>query len=343
MQRELRLEAIKALSLRGDCQPHISSLRCWQPHTKLRAPPTGHGGCVGGTPLHGYVNKAFDALLSAQRARPYVSARQAVDCDVALSETHRFAYLRCKKCAGSRIFHDYLANAFRVIRRSPRAGWPSGSTDSYYMKKVAKRKGFALQRTSRDFPWLSWSAVPDRVFREFFVFTFVRNPFDRAASAFQYCVDLNKAGSLTSEAKVSRAAAFAAHCRDPGSTNCLREHTQPMAPCVVDATTGRPLVDFVGHVETLTADLTTIVHEINRRLKISKPDTTPLPLPDAKELGISNAAVTRKKLDNPGIPSRRPPGSWQQTYYNGNASACEYLGRWPWSEDGCRLGFGFQR
>ena len=101
MQRELRLEAIKALSARGECQR--GAPRCWQPHPKLRAPPAGRGGCIGGTPLHGFVNKSFDALLSAQRARPYVSARQAVDCDVAWSETHRFAYLRCKKCAGSRI------------------------------------------------------------------------------------------------------------------------------------------------------------------------------------------------------------------------------------------------
>jgi len=264
-------------------------------------------------PLRGFIirNRSVETLRAAQASRPHWQG-EPVPCEVDWSHTHRFAFVRCPKCAGSAAYAFFGA----ALNGS---SWPSGSTDSWIAQTAAKKHGAKpIKQLLRDinfrgrFPWASWRAVPEVVWREYFIFTLVRSPWTRAVSAFQYCIDLGKGGPLVAEWRqhgLKTRDAFARHCARPASTPCWREHVQPMGPCVLGPA-GEPLVDYVGVTagRDLARELVAIATEVNRRN--SELPTPPPPLSVAAGLRKltrpeEDAGKTRKALGNPGIPSRR--------------------------------------
>ena len=91
---------------------------------------------------------------------------------------------------------------------------------------------------------------PARKWREYFVFAVVRNPYARRASMVRYC---GVAGG-----DLVRGIPYRAGC---GS--CASIHCTPVAPALLRGNS--TLVDFVGRVESLQADLETILNEVQRR------------------------------------------------------------------------------
>lgn len=263
-------------------------------------------------PLRGFTarNRSLQTLRAAQAFHPQWMD-EPVPCEIDWSHTHRFAFVRCPKCAGSA--------AYAFFGAALNGSWPSGSTDSWIAQTAAKRHGATpIKQLMRDvgfrgrFPWASWRAVPEAVWQDYFIFTLVRSPWTRAVSAFQYCADLGKGGPLVAEWKQQKLQTrdiFGRHCARPASTPCWREHVQPMGPCVIGPA-GEPLVDYVGVTagRDLGRVLSTIVSEINKRNQALPTPPPPLSLtaglrkltrPD------EDAGKTRKALGNPGIPSRR--------------------------------------
>ncbi|KAI3425140.1 hypothetical protein D9Q98_008911 [Chlorella vulgaris] len=111
-----------------------------------------------------------------------------------------------------------------------------------------------------------------RLFAEYTVFSFVRNPWARAMSSWHH---IHKYGlhppcqdSFTKFAQLP--SAYGAKCLAQRSCckrrfGWLLEHLEPQTTCLFDER-GRPAVDFLGRVEHLDADMQELVGLINSRL-----------------------------------------------------------------------------
>lgn len=103
--------------------------------------------------------------------------------------------------------------------------------------------------------------VGQRVFNEYFKFTFVRNPWDKAISQFAY---LSQRGDLRRFLGAPEGLSFSDYLDRIGS--CAHVQWSPQYDFLYDED-GEPLVDFVGRFERLTEDARTVFE----RLGISCP------------------------------------------------------------------------
>jgi len=153
----------------------------------------------------------------------------------------RAIFLHISKTAGQSV-RQILAPHRVVLSdvKQARLGWE----DDFTYARFA-RDGFA--RVIRD-------EVGSEVWARCFTFTFVRNPFDRAVSAWRYLDRPAGPGfGLTFEEFVDRVtAARPRYARDDHALNKFSWHVEPQAPQIVDAD-GHSLVDFVGRTENLQA------------------------------------------------------------------------------------------
>ncbi|EFN53714.1 hypothetical protein CHLNCDRAFT_136556 [Chlorella variabilis] len=139
-------------------------------------------------------------------------------------------------------------------------------------------------------------AVLRKLFAEYTVFSFVRNPWARALSSWHHvhkhglhppCQDpFTKFAQLPS--------AYGAKCL--GDRSCckrrfgwLLEHLEPQSTCLFDDR-GRPSVDFLGRVENLDEDMQELVKLVNSRLgegveplRVGSLPRWQLALPDMKD------------------------------------------------------------
>ena len=325
--RELRLEAIKALSLRGDASRTSPRFAAGSrtPSCARRRPAAAAGRC---TPLHGFVNKSLDAR-SRRSARGCTSAHGRPS--IATSRGPRRTALRTCACRLPDLpRRHYLATPFASFDAAWRAGWPMFDRQLDTWKKWPQASRCSARaatfRGSRE------RVVADRVFREFFVFTFVRNPARRAAWPSSTASTWNKAGSLTAEAKapsargrVRRAPPRPGLDQPPARAHAADGAVRRRDDGAAARRFRRPCRDAHRRLD----------HDRARDQPAAQDSKPTRAAPAARREGArhSNAAVTRRSWTTPAFPAA-PAGSWQQTYYNGNASACEYLGRWPWSGTG---------
>lgn len=101
--------------------------------------------------------------------------------------------------------------------------------------------------------YLRYGFVSEDVFKTYFKFAFVRNPYDRIYSFYKY---LGYARLVSFEQFVLRG--LPRVFRDPD----LHSFVKPMSEYVCDAS-GNMLVDFIGKLETIEDDFGTIARKLN--------------------------------------------------------------------------------
>lgn len=111
-------------------------------------------------------------------------------------------------------------------------------------------------------------AFSAREFRQFYKFTFVRNPWDRLVSAYHYMRDggMSELDARQAEDSVHRYPVFSDfvehYMTRPGFETKLHLRSQWQFICASE--TAAPELDFVGRFETLAADFATIARRLNR-------------------------------------------------------------------------------
>ncbi len=107
-------------------------------------------------------------------------------------------------------------------------------------------------------------------YRRFFSFGFVRNPWDRLASAYRYLCDVpeqhkfTRAWSLENVVQYSDFADFICALRDRADLRAW-PHLRPQSEFLANG--DQVMVDFVGHYETLATDLTLVAERLRIDVK----------------------------------------------------------------------------
>ncbi len=161
-----------------------------------------------------------------------------------ISDSHKFIFVQMRKVASTSMQAILLplslpppAGRLAHFKSRARFQWD-------YRKHLFRTHDDILAARSR---------MPKETFRRYFKFAFVRNPWERLVSEYQYI--LNQPGHGR-HARVSRLAGFPEFIRmqiprrDAYQLNMLCDRK------------GLLLVDFVGQLENLQADWETVCHEI---------------------------------------------------------------------------------
>lgn len=119
-----------------------------------------------------------------------------------------------------------------------------------------------------------------RKFREYYKFTFVRNPWDRLVSAYHYL----KAGGMDerdeawAQAHLSSYATFEEFVYNWVNHENIRKknHFRPQIEFLNDGIPGsrRIMVDFVGRVERIDEDLGRVAHVLDMNVRLSRTNTS---------------------------------------------------------------------
>lgn len=188
--------------------------------------------------------------------------------------------------------HLYVDHRYRIlyIRNTKTAGTSISSTLGMKENPMAclnpewcyaKCKG---KRVCMEYLWDE--KVLRRVFQEYTVFAFVRNPWSRAISSWHH---IHKYG-LRQECQDGFAkfaevpSAYGAKCLAYQGKCCRKrfgwilEHIEPQARCLFTAD-GRPVVDFIGRVENVDEDLQALLALINSRRPMGTEALSAPPLP----------------------------------------------------------------
>jgi len=161
-----------------------------------------------------------------------------------ISDSHKFIFVQMRKVASSS-----MQACLRPLCLPPPAGkwahWKSRMRlESDYRKYCFRTHDDILAARSR---------MPKETFRHYFKFAFVRNPWERLVSEYEYILSQPKHGH---HKRVSRLAGFPDFIRmqiprrDAFQVNMLCDGN------------GLLLVDFVGKLENLQADWATVCREI---------------------------------------------------------------------------------
>lgn len=215
-------------------------------------------------PFLGHVRKRF-------RAGALPRAKQ-----VAISDAYRFVYLKLPKTAGTTVHYGYFHTVMCPIRQG----------DTKVRHYFEKARAAPIRANCSDhvlFPSLdrggmppSITAVPGEKLQHYFVFTIVRNPWERAVSAYEYCY-LNRVGSFRQFARNART--FGGSCTKNktmlSKLTYPNYHWHPLAPELCDSTGTNCFVDYVVDMDRLDPMMDEVVRIINEGRDKSYP---PLPL-----------------------------------------------------------------
>lgn len=173
-------------------------------------------------------------------------------CQVIVSDAHKFLYVRQPKSASTAV-----TNAIK---------------DTFC--------GTPAHCSHEEFRVTDSHSVPDDLWQNYFVFTVVRNPWTRSASAFTMMNThflYNRDNGLQCKVPFHKFVKDVAHMKDAcWSRNCcpyipgtgwvpwfLDQHLNDQVGCIFSAN-GESMVDFIGRSETIAQDWIDIVAHINR-------------------------------------------------------------------------------
>lgn len=168
----------------------------------------------------------------------------------------RAIFLHIPKTAGQSVRR--VLSTHRFVLSDTKQKWLGWEGDYTHERWATTGYARVLREELGDVAW-------DRSFK----FSFVRNPWDRAVSAWRY---LDRPGDLAHGLSfpefLSRIRTMTPrYAREDRARNKFSWHVEPQASQLVDAN-GKLLVDFVGRTETLQADF----DEVCTRLEIPKTD-----------------------------------------------------------------------
>jgi hypothetical protein len=161
-----------------------------------------------------------------------------------ISDSHKFVFVQMRKVASTS-----MQSILLPLCLPPPAGWLAHFKSRARLERDYRKHLF---RTHDDI-LAARSRMPKETFRRYFKFAFVRNPWERLVSEYQYILNQPDHGR---HARVSRLAGFPEFIRmqiprrDAYQLNMLCDRK------------GLLLVDFVGQLENLQADWETVCHEI---------------------------------------------------------------------------------
>lgn len=171
-----------------------------------------------------------------------------------VNHTHRFVFVHVPKAAGSTVTHTL--SSFSQYCDQEIGGTQQGEAIAPYMRQRFGLYKHATADEIRD-------VVGHSMFASYYTFAFVRNPYDRLRSAFEFLRGWDEApepikNSLDSFESYEHFVESNIWAERPGPDNIFR----PQTYWLYCSRTGRRIVDFVGKVETLPADLTHVVERI---------------------------------------------------------------------------------
>lgn len=185
-------------------------------------------------------------------------------CQVFVNHLYKVVYLRHAKTASSSLLCHFSGC------RAPPGAEAAGTAQ--------------LDTSFQPLEMLSEEAI-EQLWRDYFVVTFVRNPYQRVVSSYRMMArQLARDGALAASFSWPRfsadPAAFADDCEaDPRCQTKGREfvytHINPQQPCVVSANGGWA-ADFIGRVEHLDEDLAAVLAELEKRRPAAAPPIKPL-------------------------------------------------------------------
>ncbi|CAK0802129.1 unnamed protein product, partial [Prorocentrum cordatum] len=162
-----------------------------------------------------------------------------------VSDKYQFIGLKYAKVGGSTII-KMLKSAFCGVTFTGPFGSEVPCPDSKVLDHG--QESARMERGRMLYPNCQQKLPDKRKWEEYFVFAFVRNPYSRRLSMVKYCM----------KGRMCEA------CLSPSCGTCSLKHCQAMYSNLV-ASDDSSYVDFVGHTETMAADMDTVFHEINRR------------------------------------------------------------------------------
>ncbi|EFN58881.1 hypothetical protein CHLNCDRAFT_140783 [Chlorella variabilis] len=258
-------------------------------------------------------------------------------CQVFVNHLYRVIYLRHAKTASSSLLCHFSGC------REEKAGGGSGKADtSFQHLKLAPGQEL------------------EALWRDYLVVTFVRNPYQRAVSAYKMMArqgDPRRAadnGTADNGTADNGTAAYSwdNFCADPAgfADECLADpvcrkkgrefvyaHIEPQQPCVVSANGGWA-VDFIGRVEHMDEDLGAVLRELERR--------RPQDAPPIKQLDHSLENVNGRGCNETGEGRPHPVAKEQYCnpaeYYSGRHAACFAAVQRHYAGDVAMLQFGPQ-
>ncbi|KAL4444048.1 hypothetical protein ABPG75_011785 [Micractinium tetrahymenae] len=181
-----------------------------------------------------------------------------------------------------------------------------------------------------------------RVFQEYTVFAFVRNPWSRAISSWhhvdKYGLRQECQDSFGKFAEVP--SAYGAKCLAYQGKCCRKrfgwilEHIEPQTRCLFTAE-GQPVVDFIGRVENVDEDMQALLDLVNSRRPMGTEALTAPPLPKlmvaADELSGKEEERRRRYaqlyMNNTALEDIR-------RYFHRDFTLLQYNSSIPWAESG---------
>lgn len=166
-----------------------------------------------------------------------------------INHKYKFIFIHIPKCAGSSIKRHFFPDAkvdWRLPNYEVLYGW------------CPKRKIHLQHATSQQL--LETELISEEVWKSYFKFTFVRNPWDRAYSDYLWIMsDRKLKGSFNDY--ISKMGVFKKCMRDNNNKEYRGDHLIPQTKFY--SVTGDFKMDFIGRFENLTPDLSFVNKRIN--------------------------------------------------------------------------------
>lgn len=169
-----------------------------------------------------------------------------VDTCFVVSDKYRFIYVKLQKNAGSSII-QMLKEAFCDTRTAGTWGGPA-CRDTHVLWH-----GQLAGANYSNSDCVSIKSINASSFRDYFVFSFLREPAARAVSMVQYCAIGWHRHSSGCKA-----------CDTNGCGMCPWNHCEPQYDRLFSPS-GRAYVDYLGHVETLSDDMHEVIAAVRAR------------------------------------------------------------------------------
>ncbi|EFN52333.1 hypothetical protein CHLNCDRAFT_139143 [Chlorella variabilis] len=174
----------------------------------------------------------------------------------------------------------------------------------------------------------------NKLWKDYFVVSFVRNPFQRAVSMYRMFMREVELGgtedrTYTWNQFCADPAGFGAKCeadekcKTRGGQSYTFTHMQPQMDCMVTEGGGWA-VDFIGRVEHMDEDLQAVLDELERRREADVPPVRPLEngLRHYNERGCNHSKEELERLAALGKPMAKEQYCEPEQYYEGQHAAC---------------------